>query len=461
MIPVVTLVGRPNVGKSTLFNRLTRTQDALVADFSGLTRDRQYGQASFNKKNFIVVDTGGLGVEHAPIDALMAKQSELALAEADCIFFLVDGKNGITAGDEEIAQRLRKLGKPLYLIVNKIEGLNPSLASLEFQPLGLKTYGISASHGIGINDLLEEITSGFASPIEEEQALENDAIRVGFIGRPNVGKSTLVNRILGEDRLVVYDAPGTTRDSVYIPFMRNEQKYTLIDTAGIRRRSRVSQAIEKFSIIKTLQSIKIAQICIMVLDAQEGLADQDMQLIRFIVEAGRGLVIAVNKWDGLSQDHKDRVREDLKRRLLFVNFAKIRFISALHGSGVGLLFEDIKQAYDSANQSLSTPKLTRLMQHLVEKHLPPMINGRRIKLRYAHLGGHNPPIIVIHGNQLDLLPNHYKRYLINGFISELNLVGTPIRLEYVTNANPYEGRKNPLNLRQVKKRKRIIKNRKS
>lgn len=457
MIPVIALVGRPNVGKSTLFNRLTHTQDALVADFPGLTRDRQYGQANFNSKSFIVIDTGGIGVDDLAVDALMSKQSAVALEEATIILFLVDARAGLTSIDEDIAQRLRKLDKPVYLIINKVDGLNEEIASVEFQSLGYAFYSISATHGKGVSTLLENLTKAMEIPTKLEEEENAGVIKIAFIGRPNVGKSTLVNRILGEERVVVYDLPGTTRDSIEIPFSRDERSYVLIDTAGIRRRGRISEKIEKFSVIKTLQSIKESQVCMMLLDAKEGLTEQDMHLLSFIIEAGKALVIAVNKWDGLDEGSKETVRETLTRRLGFVQFAKIRFISALHGSGVGLLFKDIEQAYHSAMQSFSTPQLTRLLQDLVSQHTPPLVQGRRIKLRYAHAGGHNPPIIVIHGNQLESLPDSYKRYLQNAFIAHLKLIGTPLKLEFKGSVNPFKDKKNPLTKRQIQKKKRLLK----
>ena len=456
MIPVIALVGRPNVGKSTLFNRLTRTQDALVADFPGLTRDRQYGEATFNNKSFIVIDTGGIGVDDIEVDALMSKQSEIALIESDIVFFIVDARSGLTAVDQTIAKRLRKIGKPIQLIVNKIDGLDEEIVCSDFQSLGFSSiYGISATHGRGIHALLEVITDAF-EPIKEELTTD-DVIKIAFAGRPNVGKSTLINRILGEERVVVYDMPGTTRDSIAIPFTRDEQAYLLIDTAGVRRRSRVDEKIEKFSVIKTLQSIKESHVCLMILDARDGLTDQDLHLLVFIIDAGKALVIAVNKWDGLSLDHKEQVKEELTRRLQFANFAKIRFISALHGSGVGILFKDILQAYASATQTISTPEVTRLLQDLTNKHTPPLVNGRRIKMRYAHAGGHNPPLIVIHGNQLDSLPDSYKRYLVKGFTEHLGLIGTPLKLEFKGSANPYKDKKNQLTDRQIKRKRRLMK----
>lgn len=455
MIPVVALVGRPNVGKSTLFNRFTRTQDALVADFPGLTRDRQYGDAEFENKPFIVVDTGGVGVDDVAVDELMSKQSAMALDEADVVLFLVDGRSGLTGVDESIARRLRKINKPVFLVVNKTEGLDEEIACAEFQTFGFQdVFAVSAAHGRGMHPLLGKLTANFDKKPEESE--EGKSIKIAFAGRPNVGKSTLVNRILGEERVVVYDLPGTTRDSIYIPFVRDDKNYTLIDTAGVRRRARVDEKIEKFSVIKTLQAIKEAHVCLMLLDSSEGITDQDLHLLGFIIESGKALVIAVNKWDGLDSEHKERVRTELARRLQFANFAKIRFISALHGSGVGNLFKDIDEAYASATQVLSTPRLTRLLQDVVTQHTPPLVQGRRIKLRYAHVGGHNPPIIVIHGNQVESLPDSYKRYLINTFIAKLGLVGTPLKVEFKGGDNPFKDKKHQLTDRQIKRKKRLM-----
>ncbi|MFT4057971.1 MAG: ribosome biogenesis GTPase Der [Legionella sp.] len=455
MIPVIALVGRPNVGKSTLFNRLTKTQDALVADFPGLTRDRQYGQAYHDDKPYIIIDTGGIGVDDIEVDSLMSKQSTIALNEADIVLFLVDGRSGLTGIDENIANNLRKLNKKVYLVVNKTEDSDEDMVCADFQSLGIADiYSISSSHGRGITSLLDDVLTPFSSQIEEEA--EDEAIKITFAGRPNVGKSTLINRILGEERVVVFDMPGTTRDSISIPFERDEQNYVLIDTAGVRRKSRIDDKIEKFSVIKTLQAIKEANVCLLLLDANEGITDQDMNLLGFIIESGKALVIAVNKWDGQDDEHKEQIKSELSRRLHFANFAKIRFISALHGSGVGTLFKDINEAYASATQSFSTPRLTRLLQDLVTKHTPPCVSGRRIKLRYAHLGGHNPPIIVIHGNQLEALPDSYKRYLNNEFTKHLNLVGTPLKVEFRGGSNPFADRKNKLSQRQVNKKRRLM-----
>jgi GTP-binding protein len=445
------------VGKSTLFNRITKTQDALVADFPGLTRDRQYGDALYNSKPFIVVDTGGIGVDDIAVDSLMSKQSTIALQEADSVLFLVDGRSGLTVVDTNIATNLRKLGKKVHLVVNKTEALDDDLACSDFQSLGIPDiHSISAAHGTGISSLLDEILSQYnTEPLDE--SIQQAAIKIAFAGRPNVGKSTLINRILGEERVVVYDMPGTTRDSIAIPFQREGHQYLLIDTAGVRRKSRVGEKIEKFSVIKTLQAIKEANVCLQVIDATEGITDQDMNLLGFIIESGKALVVAVNKWDGLDDEHKEWIKTELERKLHFAKFAKIRFISALHGSGVGSLFNDINEAYASATQSFSTPRLTRLLQDISSKHTPPCINGRRIKLRYAHIGGHNPPIIVIHGNQLDSLPESYKRYLNNEYIKYLGLVGTPLKIEFRGGENPFANKKNKLSTRQVNKKKRLMK----
>jgi len=456
MMPTVVFVGRPNVGKSTLFNRLTHTQDALVADFPGLTRDRQYGSASFEDKAFLVVDTGGVGVEDLAIDDLMSSQSTQALEEATHIFFLVDGRSGVTPTDEQIALRLRKYGKSVDLLVNKTDGLDESVACADFQALGFSSvHPISATHGRGIQRLLREVTEDF--PVAPKASLEADGvIRVAIIGRPNVGKSTLINRMLGEERMVVYDMPGTTRDSISVPFERGGQNYVLVDTAGVRRRARVNEKIEKFSIIKTLQSIQAAHVCLMLLDAEQGVTDQDLHLIGFAINAGKALVVAANKWDGLETDHKEKVKADILRKLQFAQFAKFHFISALHGSGVGSLFKDINEAYASAIKTLSTLELTRILQDLIAKNPPPLVNNRRVKLRYAHAGGHNPPLIVLHGNQVDSLPTSYKRYLNNEYTRRLDLVGTPLKLIFKGGENPYESKKNPLTECQVKKRKRLI-----
>ncbi|MBN1008117.1 ribosome biogenesis GTPase Der [Amphritea pacifica] len=456
MLPVIALVGRPNVGKSTLFNRLTKSRDALVADYSGLTRDRKYGEGRLGDRDYIVVDTGGISGDEAGIDYKMAEQSLLAIDEADIVLFLVDGRAGLNPADEMIADHLRRSEKESYLIVNKTDGLDPEVAMADFHGLGLsEPLPIAASHGRGVTQLVEYVLAEL--PLRDEAEEEEERQRqkkIAIIGRPNVGKSTLVNRILGEDRVVVFDQAGTTRDSIYIPFERDEEAYTLIDTAGIRRRKNVTEAVEKFSIIKTLRAINDANVVVLVIDAREGVSEQDLHLLGYVLDAGRSLVIAVNKWDGMSGDEKEAVREQLRRRLEFVSFARMHFISALHGSGVGNLFASVDEAYGFAMAKWATNKLTRLLEDIVADHQPPMVNGNRIKLRYAHQGGSNPPIIVIHGNQTRSLPGSYKRYLENKFTSVLGIKGTPLRFEFKSSENPFKDKKNELTKRQVMKKLR-------
>ena len=463
MHPVIALVGRPNVGKSTLFNYLTRTRDALVADYPGLTRDRQYGRGRVGERNYIVVDTGGLGDDPNGIELGMQQQAMIAVGEADLVVLLVDARAGLTAADEDIATQLRRLGKPVVLAVNKVDGVDSRLATTDFHSLGLgEPYGISAAHGRGVPGLLEQVFAGLPeTAADNESALarlqsDPDSVRVAVVGRPNVGKSTLVNRLLGEERVVVFDLPGTTRDSVFIPFEKDGRRYTLIDTAGVRRRSRISEAVEKFSIIKTMQAIDAAQVVVLVLDAHEGVAEQDAHLVGHVLEAGRGLVIAVNKWDGLGQSDRDEVRRLLSVKLGFVDFANIHYISALHGSGVGLLYDSIQQAHASALRDMSTTRLTQILEDAVASHPPPLVRGRRIKLRYAHQGGRNPPLIIIHGNQAEQVPRTYRRYLVNTFRRVLQLEGTPVRLEFRTTENPYAGKKNTLSPRQLARRQRLM-----
>ncbi len=459
MKPVIALVGRPNVGKSTLFNYLTRSRDALVADMPGLTRDRQYGIGKVGDKPYIVVDTGGLSGTEEGIDALMVRQVQQAVDEAHVVLFMVDGRDGLSAADEAIAQWLRQRGKDVVLVVNKTDTGDPAVLSAEFHSLGLgEPVPIAAAHGRGVRGLLDRVMAALPQELEqEEEAAEADRIKVAVVGRPNVGKSTLVNRILGEERVVVFDMPGTTRDSIFIPFERDGQDYTLIDTAGVRRRSRIDEAIEKFSVIKTLQAIEEANVVIMVLDAREGISEQDATLLGFVLDAGRALVLAVNKWDGLSQDQRDNVRRELDLKLPFLDFAKLHYISALHGTGVGDLFVSVKRAYASALRKLSTPELTRLLESALAAHQPPLVGGRRIKLRYAHQGGKNPPLIVIHGNMTEVVPGSYQRYLANFFREHLRLEGTPVRIEFKGGENPYADKKNVLTPRQIQKRKRLVK----
>ncbi|MBX2809186.1 MAG: ribosome biogenesis GTPase Der [Cellvibrionaceae bacterium] len=440
MLPVIALVGRPNVGKSTLFNQLTRSRDALVANYAGLTRDRKYGEAQWEKRRFICIDTGGLGSEHAGVDDVMAEQSRQAIAEADLVLFVVDCREGLTAADTEIANYLRINHKKTLLVANKIDGSHHDIAIAPFFELGFtEMCATTATHGRGVRTLTEQ-----AMRLLPEDAADGDAliapdagIKIAVVGRPNVGKSTLVNRLLGEERVVVYDLPGTTRDSIYIQYRRFDKPYTLIDTAGVRRRKNVKLSVEKFSIVKTLQAIDDANVVILLMDAQEGIVDQDLHLMGHVIDAGRALVVALNKWDGLQQDAKQHIKTELKRRLRFVDFADMHFISALHGTAVGHLYPSIHQAYQSATDKLSTHYLSNILQMAVTEHQPPMVRGHRIKLRYAHPGGHNPPIIVIHGNQTESIPNHYKRYLEKTFRRALQLHGTPVRLQFKSSDNPY------------------------
>ena len=459
MIPVFALVGRPNVGKSTLFNRLTKTRDALVANYPGLTRDRKYGEGSMLGKKFILIDTGGITGTEEGVNSIMAEQSMLAIQEADAVMLIVDSRDGLTPLDTYLAEYLREKECVVHLVANKIDGVNPDIASAEFFELGLKNiYPTTATHGRGVKNLMESVLEPFPeSSQKDEDDRQEKGIKIAIVGRPNVGKSTLVNRMLGEDRVIVYDEPGTTRDSVYIEYQREDKRYTMIDTAGIRKRKNVSLTVEKFSIVKTLQSIDDANVVVFLVDAQEGLVDQDMHLMGTIVDAGRALVIAINKWDGLDDYTKDRIKVQLDRRLHFVKFADLHYISALHGTGVGNLYKSIERSYASAVDKLSTNKLTLILQDAVIHHQPPLIRGRRIKLRYAHAGGRNPPIIVIHGNQLDEIPSHYSRYLEKTFCRALDLHGTPVKIDFRSSENPYEGKKNKLTNRQISKKRRLMK----
>jgi GTP-binding protein len=442
MKPVIALVGRPNVGKSTLFNRLTRSRDALVADLPGLTRDRHYGEGRMGERPFLVIDTGGFepvakdGIMHE-----MAKQTKQAVAEADVVIFIVDGRQGLTPHDKTITDFLRKSGRSVMLVVNKSEGMKYTSVTADFYELGLgDPYVISAAHGDGVMDLVEEsLDIAFTQRPASEELPDTlrDSVKLAIVGRPNVGKSTLVNTLLGEERVIAFDMPGTTRDSIEIDFEREGKSYTLIDTAGIRRRGKVFEAIEKFSVVKTLQSISEANVVLLLLDAQQDISEQDAHIAGFILESGRALVVGVNKWDGLTSDRRDEIKMDLERKLNFLSFAKFHFISALKSTGIGPLMKSVDSAYAAATINLSTPKLTRALIEAVEHQQPRRKGSIRPKLRYAHQGGQNPPIVVIHGNALEAIDDNYKRYLEKHFRETFSLVGTPLRIELRSGKNPF------------------------
>jgi len=442
MKPVIALVGRPNVGKSTLFNRLTRSRDALVADLPGLTRDRHYGEGRVGERPFLVIDTGGFEpVAKEGIMFQMALQTKQAVAEADIVVFIVDGRQGLTPHDKTITDFLRKSGRKVLLVVNKAEGMKYSAVVADFYELGMgDPYVISAAHGDGVVDLVEEaLNEAFAQRPDDAEELEKPerGIKIAIVGRPNVGKSTLVNTLIGEQRVIAFDMPGTTRDSIEVPFERDGKNYTLIDTAGIRRRGKVFEAIEKFSVVKTLQSISEAHVVILLLDAQQDISEQDAHIAGFILESGRALVVAVNKWDGLQSDQRDEIKIDIDRKLDFLSFAKTHFISALKSTGIGPMMKSVDAAYAAATADLSTPRLTRALIEAVEKQEPRRKGSIRPKMRYAHQGGQNPPIIVIHGNALDAIGEPYKRYLEKHFRDTFNLVGTPLRIELRMGKNPF------------------------
>jgi len=442
MKPVIALVGRPNVGKSTLFNRMTRSRDALVADLPGLTRDRHYGEGRMGERPFLVIDTGGFepvakeGIMHE-----MALQTKQAVAEADVVMFIVDGRQGLTPHDKTITDFLRKSGRKVMLVVNKSEGMKYTSVTAEFYELGMgDPYVISAAHGDGVLDLVNEAIDQTAAlrPAEEPEFDPADfGVKIALIGRPNVGKSTLINTLVGEQRVIAFDMPGTTRDSIEVPFEKNGKHYTLIDTAGIRRRGKIFEAVEKFSVVKTLQSISEANVVVLMLDAQENIAESDAHIAGFILESGRALVVAVNKWDGLTSDQRDQVKNDIDRKLDFLSFAETKFISALKGTGINHLMKAVDTAYAAATAKLSTPRLTRALQEAVEKQEPKRKGTTRPKMRYAHQGGQNPPIIVIHGNALDGITEPYKRYLEKHFRDTFDLIGTPLRIELRSGKNPF------------------------
>ncbi|HUW38144.1 MAG TPA: ribosome biogenesis GTPase Der [Rhodocyclaceae bacterium] len=437
MKPTLVIVGRPNVGKSTLFNRLTKTRDALVADIPGLTRDRHYGHGRLGGRPYLVVDTGGFepqakdGIMHE-----MARQAEAAIAEADTLLFVVDGRAGVTPQDKVIADRLRKTGRPLLLVVNKGEGANRAVFAAEFHELGCGTpLVISSAHGEGVRELVEEALSPF--PEEPDEGEQGSGPRVAIAGRPNVGKSTLINTLLGEERVIAFDMPGTTRDAIEVPFERNGRAYTLIDTAGLRRRGKVFETVEKFSVIKTLQAVEQSNVVVLMVDASQEISDQDAHIAGFVIEAGRALVLAVNKWDAVDDYRRERVKLDIERKLNFLGFARVHYVSALKGEGVNGLMASVDRAWAAAMAKLPTPQLTRALQDALARQAPPRHGIFRPKLRYAHQGGSNPPIIVIHGNALEHVPDSYRRYLERTFMEQFQLQGTPLRVEFKTSKNPF------------------------
>jgi GTPase len=439
MKPTIVLVGRPNVGKSTLFNRLTRSRDALVADLPGLTRDRHYGDGVIGDRPYFVVDTGGLEpVAKEGILGAMAKQTSSALAEADAVIFLVDGRDGLAPQDRRIGEELRRLRARVWVAVNKTEGMDAAIVTAEFHELALGApHAIAAAHGEGVRALMDEVLAAFPPDEATEPPAADDAPRIAVVGRPNVGKSTLVNRLLGEDRMIVYDEPGTTRDAIEVPFERAGRRYVLVDTAGVRRKGRVFEAVEKFSVVKTLQAIDRANVVILVVDAAEGVSEQDAHLAGYVLERGRAIVVAANKWDGLAEYDREHARRTLERKLEFLGFARMHFVSALRGEGLGRVLASVDEAYRAATARLPTPKVTRALIEAVARQAPPRAGLVRPKLRYAHQGGVNPPIIVVHGTALAAVPASYRRYLEGVFRKAFGLVGTPMRIEFKTGRNPY------------------------
>ena len=443
MKPSVVLVGRPNVGKSTLFNRLTRTRDALVADLPGLTRDRHYGHGRLGNKPHLVIDTGGFEpLAREGIMYQMARQTEQAIFEADVVIFVVDGRSGITDLDKEIANRLRRSDHPVLVAVNKTEGMSHGLVVADFHELGLgEPFAISAAHGEGVRTLIEEALAPYEEPPEGD--FDGEVIKVAIVGRPNVGKSTMINALLGEERVIAFDQPGTTRDAIEVDFERGGGRYTLIDTAGLRRRGKVFEAIEKFSVIKTLQAIEGAQVVILVVDARQDISDQDAHIGSFIRESGRALVVAVNKWDGLDAYVREQVKDALESRLSFIDFARFHYVSALRAQGLEALFRSVDAAYRAAIADLPTPKLTRALIDAVARQAPPRSGLIRPKLRYAHQGGRNPPLIVVHGNALDKIPESYRRYLEHTFREVFKLQGTPLQIQFKVSINPFADKSAP------------------
>jgi len=439
MLPVVVLVGRPNVGKSTLFNRLTGTRDAIVADLPGVTRDRQYGYGKLGPVPYVVVDTGGLVEQPSGIETPMRLQTERAIEEADVLVFLADARSGLTPQDYWVVRELRRSGKKVVLAVNKAEGLDPATAAADFHSVGLgEPMAIASAHGDGCRELMSRVLEDFDPEVIATESAPNDGrIRIAIIGRPNVGKSTLVNRLIGEERVIASDMPGTTRDSIFVPFARDERQFTLIDTAGVRRRGKIEDDIEKASVAKTLQAIDTAHVVIFVVDAHDSIGEQDANVLGLALQRGRALIIAVNKWDGIPMEQRDEIRRLLELKLDFVPYAPVHFISARHGTGVGELVAATIKAYDAAMSEIPTSKLTKSLERAMVQHQPPLVRGRRIKLRYAHQGGRNPPRIIIHGNQTVHVPEAYTRYLVNVFRREFDLFASPVAVEYRTDSNPY------------------------
>ena len=459
MLSVVAIVGRPNVGKSTLFNALTRTRDALVADMPGVTRDRQYGISRVGRQPCLLVDTGGLVSQAEGIDYLTARQVHQAIEEAQLILFVVSARDGLTAEDEEIAAQLRRAGKEILLVANKVDGMDEATAAAEFAALGFgDIHPVAAEHRRGLDSMMRAVDRCLPAMAEgDSQETEPDRLRLAIVGRPNVGKSTLVNRLLGEERVLAFDQPGTTRDTISIQLERAGQKYELIDTAGVRRRARITDAVERFSTIKALQAIERAHVVVLLLDAREGLTDQDTTLLGHVLTEGRALVIALNKWDGLDAEHRRAVRAEIDRRLAYADWAQRVPISALHGSGLQELLDAVQTAWRSATAEFSTPELTRVLREAFEAHQPPMRQGRTAKLRYAHAGGKLPPRVIIHGSRTDTIPAAYRRYLVNRFIEHFGLRGTPLFVDFRDSENPFKDRKNKLTARQLQKRRRLKK----
>ena len=439
MLPTIVLVGRPNVGKSTLFNRLTRSRDALVADLPGLTRDRHYGRGMGASKPYLVIDTGGFEPKaESGIMKEMAKQTLLAIDEADLVIFLVDGRAGMTPQEHVIADILRKSQRPVLLAVNKTEGMQKAVVSADFYELGLgDPLAISSAHGEGVKDIIEMALENFPEDVPEDKERGDRVPKIAIVGRPNVGKSTLVNALLGEDRMIAFDEPGTTRDSIYVDLEKDGKTYTIIDTAGVRKKGRVFESIEKFSVVKTMQAIEDANVAILVVDAQEGITEQDAHVAAYILDAGRALVVAVNKWDGLKEDEREWIKNEIDRKLVFLDFAKFHYISALRKKGLPELFDSVDGAFKAAFADLATPQLTRVLIDAVAQHQPPISKGIRPKLRYAHQGGLNPPIVVVHGSHVADVKDSYKRFLEGVFRKTFQLVGTPLRVQFKQGDNPY------------------------